>query len=94
MQAMPGDAILLESTQIAARHPQVSTHTLSLGTLARLIEVTGRTRVFLLGVQPQAVGDGTDLSAPVRTTAEILCDLLLESLGVRTEPLVVGGGRS
>lgn len=94
MRATPGDAIFLESTQIAARYPQVSTHTLSLGTLARLIEATGRTRVFLLGVQPQGVGEGSELSASVRTTAEILGDLLLERLGTRTEPCVVCGERS
>jgi hydrogenase maturation protease len=94
MRAAPGDAALLESAQIVARYPQVSTHALSLGTLARLIEATGRTRVFLLGVQPQVIGESPELSTAVRTTAEILRDLLCERLGAGTEPLVVCGERS
>jgi hydrogenase maturation protease len=94
MRAAPGDAVFLDSAEIVVRYPQVSTHSLSLGTLARLIEETGRTRVFLLGVQPQIVGVGTDLSASVRTTAEILRDLLCERLVAGTEPLVVCGEQS
>jgi hydrogenase maturation protease len=94
MRAAPGDAVLLGSDQILARYPQVSTHALSLGTLARLIEATGRTRVYLLGVQPQVIGEGPELSTAVRTTAEILRDLLCERLGAGAEPLVVGGERS
>ncbi|OGB93211.1 MAG: hypothetical protein A2Z31_09055 [candidate division NC10 bacterium RBG_16_65_8] len=93
MGAAPGAVIFLECAQIAARHPQISTHKLSLGTLARLIEAEGPTRAFLLGVQPQSVGPGTELSAPVRTTLEILRDLLAEILMPRTEPLLACGDR-
>ncbi len=92
--ARPGDAIFLESAQIVARYPQLSTHMLSLGTLAQLIAATGRTRVFLLGVQPQVVADGRGLSPSVRTTADALCDLLVECLGAGAEPAIVRGERS
>ena len=91
MRAAPGDAVFLEGAQIAARYPQVSTHKLSLGMLARLIEAESPTRVFLLGVQPQSLDYGTDLSMPVRTTFEILRDLLAEALTAGTEPLTVCG---
>jgi hydrogenase maturation protease len=94
MSAAPGDVIFLGGAEIAARYPQVSTHKLSLGTLARLIEAGGSTRVFFLGVQPHAVDQGAELSAPVRATLEILRDLLLDVLAPGTEPLAVCGERS
>jgi len=91
MHAAPGDVVFLESAQIAARYPQLSTHKLSLGTLAALIEAEGPTRVFLFGVQPQSLDHGAELSVPVRTTLEILRDLLAEILTTRAEPLTVCG---
>jgi hydrogenase maturation protease len=94
MAAAPGDVIFLDGAEIAARYPQVSTHKLSLGTIARLIEAAGPTRAFLLGVQPQSVDHGAELSAPVRTTLEILRDLLVETLATGTKPLAVCGKRS
>jgi hydrogenase maturation protease len=91
MSATPGDVIFLDGAEIAARYPQVSTHKVSLGTIARLIETEGVTRVCLLGVQPRCLDLGADLSAPVRTTLAILRDLLVEMLAVRTEPLAACG---
>lgn len=93
MGAAPGGVVLLEGREIAARYPQVSTHKLSLGALARLIETEGSTRVFLLGVQPQSVDHASGLSEPVQTTLEVLRDLLAEVLPVGTEPLAVCGER-
>jgi len=93
MKTAAGGAIFLESAQIASRYPQVSTHKLSLGTIARLIEAQGPTRVFLLGVQAQSVDHGAELSAPVRTTSEILRNLLVEMLAIGTKPLAVCGER-
>jgi hydrogenase maturation protease len=93
MGATPGAVVFLECAEIATRYPQISTHKLSLGTLARLIEAEGPTPVFLLGVQPQSVAPGTELSAPVRTTLEILRDLLAEILMPRTESLLACGDR-
>ena len=93
MSAAPGDVIFLAGAEIAARYPQVSTHKLSLGTIARLIEAQGPTRVFLLGVQAQSAADGAELSAPVRTTLKILRDLLVETLAIGTKPLTVCGER-
>jgi len=93
MGAAPGGVVLLEGREIVARYPQVSTHKLSLGALARLIETEGSTRVFLLGVQPQSVDHASGLSEPVQTTLEVLRDLLAEVLPVGTEPLAVCGER-
>jgi len=91
MGAAPGDVVFLPGAEIAARYPQVSTHKLSLGTIARLIESHAQTRVFLLGVQPQAVEHRAGLSPPVRATLEVLRDLLVEILPVETTPLAVCG---
>jgi len=93
MNTAPGGAVFLEGAEIAARYPQVSTHKLSLGTIARVIEAQGPTRVFLLGVQAQSAADGAELSAPVRTTLKILRDLLVETLAIGTKPLTVCGER-
>jgi hydrogenase maturation protease len=93
MGAAPGGVVLLEGREIVARYPQVSTHKLSLGALARLIETESPTRVFLLGVQPQSVDDASGLSEPVRTTLEVLRDLLAEVLPAGTKPLAVCGER-
>jgi len=93
MGATAGTVVLLDAREIAARFPQVSTHKLSLGTIARLIEAEGAMRVCLLGVQPQCVGHAAGLSDPVRTTLEILRTLLVEVLPIGTEPLAVCGER-
>ncbi len=71
----PGSAILIEGEEIAARFPQVSTHKLSLGLLARLVESRGA-RAWLLGVQPGSLRASPTLSSSVRATLEILKRLL------------------
>jgi hydrogenase maturation protease len=93
MGALPGAAVFLESHEMVTRYPQISTHKISLGILARLIERNGRTRVFLLGVQPESVPITADLSIPVKTTLAILQDLLAEVLSVKSESLAVCGER-
>ena len=93
MGASPGAAVFLSRGEIAARYPQVSTHKLSLSTLARLIEADGPARVFLLGVQPRSVGLASGLSAPVQLTLNVLRDLLVEVLAIAGDPLPVGGER-
>jgi hypothetical protein len=89
MGTPPGTAVLLDAGQLAVRYPQVSTHTLSLGTLARLIEAAGP-RVLLLGVEPESLS-GSELSACVRTTVDAVCVILSEVLAMDAIP---SGGRS
>ena len=89
MGQVAGTAVLLDAAQLAIRYPQVSTHTLSLGTLARLIEAD-RTRVLLLGVEPDTLV-GSALSARVHTTLQALADVLMDVLGVNA---LSTGGRS
>lgn len=74
----PGSVAMFDSGQMSARFPQVSTHRLSLGLLARMIEASGRTRVHLLGVQPESMRPGAGLSPAVRATLAALLELLKE----------------
>jgi len=76
--AAPGSVVLINSKQIYARYPQISTHKISLGVLARWIEGSGRTRVLLLGAQPESVNSGKELTPTLRATLGILRDLLVE----------------
>ncbi len=72
----PGSAVLLNSNEMAARFPQISTHKLSLSLLAKQAEANGKTRAWLLGVQPESLKPGKELTPPVRATLELLLELL------------------
>lgn len=74
----PGAVVLLGGREIQSRFPQVSTHKISLGTLARMLEMDRGTQVWLLGVQPADL-KGPALSAIVETTVQTLA-LLLRNL--------------
>jgi hydrogenase maturation protease len=72
----PGSVVLLDSDEMAARFPQISTHKLSLGLLARQIETNGRSKVWLLGVRPESLRHAEQLSATVQSTLQLLLELL------------------
>ena len=80
--ATPGSVILLNSCEMAARFPQISTHRISLGLLAQLIEADGRTKAWLLGAQPETLKAGGELSPPVKTAVERLNQLMAERVGL------------
>ena len=75
--AAPGSVVFLDSHQIAARYPQISTHKISLGVLAGFVESNGVTRAWLLGVQPESLKEGNGLSPKVRKTLGVLLELLV-----------------
>ncbi|MBI5385839.1 MAG: hydrogenase maturation protease [Verrucomicrobia bacterium] len=74
----PGAVVLLNSSEIAARFPQVSTHKLSLGLLAKMIDARGTTKAWLLGVQPASLRKGASLAPKVEASIELLTDLLAD----------------
>jgi hydrogenase 3 maturation protease len=76
--AVPGSVVFLDSEEMAARFPQISTHKISLGLMAKLVEEKGTTKAHLLGVQPESIKTGTELSLAVRETVELLCDLIVD----------------
>lgn len=78
----PGSVVFLNSEEMAARFPQVSTHRLSLGLLGRWIESQGNTRAWLLGVQPESLVPEHALSRSAQTTLALLKETLIRRLKV------------
>jgi hydrogenase maturation protease len=75
-----GSAVFLERAILETRFPQISTHRLSLGTLARILHEEGGVGSWLLGVKPASLAEGPSLSEPVERTLHILKEVLLEVL--------------
>jgi len=73
----PGSVVFLDGNDIAAKFPQISTHKISLGLMASLVESNGVTKAWLLGVQPDSLREGRDLSHRVSATLEVLREILL-----------------
>lgn len=79
----PGSVVWLDGSALASRWPQVFTHKVSLGLLARWAESGGKTRAWLLGVQPETLRPAGRLSPAVQATLEILRDWLLHACAGR-----------
>jgi hydrogenase maturation protease len=79
----PGSVVLLRSMEMVARFPQVSTHKISLGTLARWVQENGRMQAHLLGVQPGSLKASRRLTPAVQKTVEVLCDLVCNFWGLK-----------
>ncbi len=75
----PGSVVFLDSAEMAARFPQVSTHKISLSVLAKWVEDKGTTKAWLLGVQPESLKPGADLTPTIQTTLKTLAELLTEA---------------
>ncbi len=78
----PGSVILLDAEQMAVRFPQISTHKISLGLLAKWVEAGGTTKAWLLGVQPESIRAAIRLTPTVQKTVEVLNHLLCNIWGV------------
>jgi len=87
---MPGSVLVANSEEMVARFPQISTHKIALGTLARWVEASGKTKAWLLGVQPESLKMGQGLTPTVQETLEVLEELLCERWREETE----GGEKS
>ncbi|MGD0841055.1 MAG: hydrogenase maturation protease [Candidatus Acidiferrales bacterium] len=72
----PGSVVFLNSGEMAARFPQISTHKISLSLLAKWAEANGTTKAWLLGVQPESLAAGQPLTATMETTLNALFELL------------------
>jgi hydrogenase maturation protease len=72
----PGSVVFLDTRAMGLRFPQVSTHKISLGLLARWAEANGTTRAWLLGVQPESLRPGQPLTSTMRTSVDVLAKLL------------------
>ena len=76
--AQAGSVVFLNAEEMAARFPQISTHKISLGLLAKLVEEKGRTKARLLGVQPESLRSTGELSPVARDTLDILSVMIME----------------
>jgi hydrogenase 3 maturation protease len=76
--AQPGSVVLLNSSQMKSRFPQVSTHTISLGLLANWTESRGDTRAWLLGAQPLSLKHGAPLTSTLENTLWAIEELLIQ----------------
>jgi hydrogenase maturation protease len=76
--AAPGAVVFLDAEEMAARFPQVSTHKISLGLMAKLVEEKGQTRARLLGIQPESLKSSGELSNVARETVDLLCELIID----------------
>lgn len=83
LDAAAGSAVLMDAAEIEGHFPQVSTHRISLGALARLISREAGTRVMLLGVRPETLAEGPGLSEVVGQTARGLAAALAEILAAQ-----------
>lgn len=73
----PGSTVFLNSSEMAARYPQISTHKVSLALLAQFVEAGGSTKAWLLGVQPESVKVGEELTATIKKSLAAIAELLL-----------------
>lgn len=73
-----GSVVLLNAEEMTARFPQISTHKISLGLLAKCAESNGTTKAWLLGVQPESIRQGQALTPTAGKTLAVLCDLLCD----------------
>ncbi len=80
----PGSVFFLDAREITARFPQISTHKISLGLLASLVE-NETMKVWLLGVQPGSLKTAQSLTSEVQTTLEMLEELLWDMLAPERE---------
>jgi|WetSurMetagenome_2_1015567.scaffolds.fasta_scaffold467260_2 hydrogenase maturation protease len=71
--AEPGAVVVMDAEQVAGRFPQISTHKLSLGTLASLVKGDHGNHVYLVGIQPASIEiDGGGLSDAVAAAVDAL----------------------
>lgn len=89
LDAAPGSAVFLSAAEMKPLYPQISTHKISLGTLANLIESLGNAKVWFLGARPESL-NGNTLSPTLRTTTEALKSILIDSLGRSPAPAPEG----
>jgi hydrogenase maturation protease len=81
--AEPGAVVIASSGEFKSRFPQVSTHKLSLLTLAQLLDTPDNAHVWLIGIQPQTIEWGTTaVSDAVGSTIHLLAGQIAEAMSL------------
>ncbi|MCU0609557.1 MAG: hydrogenase maturation protease [Chitinispirillaceae bacterium] len=77
LNSEPGAFTILDAQELVSRFPQISTHKLSLGTLAHILAEGTDTKVWLVGIQPKSIDmDSAGLSG-ARISAEVTSTIFL-----------------
>jgi len=78
----PGAVAFLDASQIVSLFPQVSTHKMSLATLAAIVSDTTKSNVWLIGIQPKSIEMSrlSGISAEVFNTIEMLSLCIADTL--------------
>lgn len=84
----PGAVVLLDAGEIEAKFPQISTHKISVGLLAKLAEDKGA-KARLLGIQPGSIRAGAGMSPAVRKTADIVVGLLCDAVDAGKQEVLI-----
>ncbi len=79
--AAPGSLALLDSGEMTSRFPQVSTHIISLGMLAKWLHADAGIEAWLLAGQPESLRPGHGLSAALSATLSLCRELLRSAAG-------------
>ena len=83
----PGSLVFMDATQVKSRYPQISTHRISLGTLATWIETQTGAKVRLIGMKPASLRPGAGLSEAVKNgiknIVEILKIVLIQDMDIQ-----------
>jgi len=74
----PGSVVFLDSEEMIWHFPQISTHKISPGLLARCVEAGGTIRAWLLGVQPGSLKPAKVLTRDVKATVDMLKELICD----------------
>lgn len=74
----PGSVAVLDADQMKTLFPQVTTHRVSLGLLAKAVEGSSRVKVWLVAAQPESLKKGDCLSKPVAKAVELVHHLLAQ----------------
>lgn len=75
----PGSVVIMDANELVGKFPQISTHKLSLSTLARIVTDGYNARVWLVGIQPKTLSsEGPALSDPVDKTVTMLAQQFAE----------------
>ena len=83
--AETGAFAFLDAMQIVSLFPQVSTHKMSLATLAAIVCDTTQSRVWLIGIQPQSIAmSSSGISTGVFNTIEMLSRCIADTLTAMT----------
>lgn len=77
----PGDIVIIGEDAIVEGAPLVSTHTISLRALLNVLKVWGAIKeVFIIGVYPESLELGADVSYSVLNSVKMLIDRMSECI--------------